>query len=248
MQQVFPDERLVDDPLALLAADHRPTPAGRPWVMANMVASVDGAWAVDGRSGGLSGPADRAVFHSLRALADVVLVAAGTARAERYRRPWPVPEAQELRAGRDQAPAARLALVSRSLHVPADQPFLAGDGPVPLVFHPATVDPSDLAGLPHGVEPRVSGESSVDLTDVLEQLARDEGSRLVLCEGGPRLLGQLHAADLLDEMFVTISPSLVGGAQVGMLGGVAPVVHRLELHRVLVEDGSLLCTYRRRRD
>src|SRR5215472_15738405 len=59
-------------------------PAGR-WVRANMIASVDGAIAVEGRSGPLSGVADKLVFAVLRSLADVIVVGARTVRAERYR-------------------------------------------------------------------------------------------------------------------------------------------------------------------
>lgn len=241
MRQVFPEPAEVDAVVDLLAGDPRPTPGRRPWVMANMVVSVDGAYAVDGRSAGLSGPADREVFHALRGLADVVLVAAGTARAERYRRPWPEEGVTALRSRRGQAPAARLVLVSRSLRVPADQPFLTGDGPDPLVLHPASADP---AGLPPGLDHRAVGEDRVDLGRALASLG-DDGARLVLCEGGPNLLGQLVAADLLDELFVTIAPLLVGGAEVGLLGPVPGGHRRLRLHRVLEDDGFLLTTYRR---
>jgi riboflavin biosynthesis pyrimidine reductase len=244
MRQVLPDDCLVDDPFSVLAEDPRPAPGKRPWVMANMVMSVDGAHALEGRSGQLSGPADRAVFHSLRGLADVILVATGTARAERYRRPAAEPFAQEVRRSRGQAPAARLAVVSRSLEIPADQPFLGGEGPDPLVLHPASSDPERL---PAGVESRVAGESDTDLAVALKGLA-DEGARWVLCEGGPTLLGQLHTADLLDELFLTVSPLLVGGDQLGLLGRTTPAVdHRFDLHRVLEDDGTLLLTYRRRR-
>ena len=242
MQQVLPPPLAAAHPLELLAADDRPPHDGRPWVMANMVTSVDGAYAVAGRSGTLSGPADREVFHALRGLADVVLVAAGTAREERYRRPWPIEAAQELRRGRSQEPAALLVVVSRSAHIPADQPFLEGDGPDPLVVHPAI---ADVSGLPAGVTTRSYGEDSVDLAALLTGLA-DDGTGLVLCEGGPKLLGQLHRHDLLDELFVTVSPHLVGGTDVGMLGGVDPLDHTWKLHRVLEDDGFLLTTYRRR--
>ena len=245
MRQVFPDEAQIDDPLRLLAGDDRPRRGNRPWVMANMVASVDGAYAVDGRSGGLSGAGDRSMFHALRGVVDVVLVAAGTARDERYRRPAAEDGAVELRTSRGQAPAARLVVVSRSAQLPDDQPFLTGEGPDPLVLHPAS---ADISGLPAGVESRISGDASVDLDVALDDLASD-GARWVLCEGGPGLLGQLHEDDLLDELFVTISPHLVGGEQVGMLGHATAVDHPLDLHRLMVDDdGSLLVTYRRRRD
>ena len=69
-----------------------------------MIESADGAAAVDGLSGGLSGPGDRAVFGVLRALADVILVGAGTAREEKYRPARVRPEWAGLRAGRPAAP------------------------------------------------------------------------------------------------------------------------------------------------
>lgn len=242
MRQVFPDDTPFDTPVDVLAGDERPPPPGRPWVMANMVASVDGAYAADGRSGGLSGAADRAVFHALRRIADDILVAAGTARAERYRRPTPEAGADAVRADRGQGPAARLVLVSRSLHIPEDQPFLHGDGPDPIVLHPAA---SDASTLPAGVRSRPVGGDELDLAAGLASLGED-GSRLVLCEGGPGLLGQLVAADLVDELFITTSPLLVGGPDVGILGRHAgPVELPLGLHRVVVDDGFLLCTYRR---
>lgn len=212
--------------------------------MANMVASVDGAYAVDGRSGGLGTAGDRATFMALRALADVVLVGAGTARAENYRRPSAAPDAQALRAGRGQGPAARLALVSRSGHIPADQRFLTGDGPDPLLVHAEDLDPSEL---PAGVEAMecTSDDGGVDLPALLARL-RADGVRWVLCEGGPGLLGQLHRADLIDELFATTSPTVVGGTDVGMLGHGPAVLRRRRLHRLWLDDeDAVLATYRR---
>jgi hypothetical protein len=84
MRRLWPDPGEVDDIAALVAAEPRPAPADRPWVLVNMIASLDGAITIAERSGGLGGPADKAMFAALRGIADVVLVGAGTARAERY--------------------------------------------------------------------------------------------------------------------------------------------------------------------
>ena len=209
--------------------------------MANMVMSIDGAHSVAGRSRGLGSPADRRVFHTLRAASDAVLVAAGTARQERYGRPttWPelLPRRREL--GLEDAP--RLVVVTRRAEIPADQPFLGGEGPVPLLVHP---DGADVAAVPDGVELRAAGRGGdVDLAEALASLQHD-GIRQVMCEGGPHLLGQLHRAGLVDELFVTISPQLVGGSALGLLGPVEEAPHRLALHPVLEEDHDLLLTYR----
>jgi riboflavin biosynthesis pyrimidine reductase len=86
----------------------------------------------------------------------------------------------------------------------------------------------------------------VDLSTALSAL-RDDGVEVLLCEGGPSLLGQLHARDLLDELFVTVSPSLVGGSTVGLLGSQPAQQREVRLHRLLEEDGALFLTYRRER-
>ena len=80
------------------------TVQGRPWVRANMIESADGAAAVDGLSGGLGGSADHEIFGLLRALAGVILVGAGTVRAERYHPARVAPRWAALRAGRPDTP------------------------------------------------------------------------------------------------------------------------------------------------
>jgi riboflavin biosynthesis pyrimidine reductase len=245
MRALLPEHADLDAELTALGgrAD-RPPPSGRPWVMANMVMSVDGAYSVEGRSGGLSSDADREVFHRLRSATDAVLVAAGTARAERYRRPRTPDDRVDARRDAGQADHPRLVLVSRTLSLPDDLPLLEGPGlPEPLVLHPQE---SDTSAVPDGVELRAAGHHDVDLSAALGGL-RDDGVQLLLCEGGPRLLGQLHALDLIDELFVTLSPNLVGGERTGLLGAAPATLRPYRLHRLLEADDFLLATYRRAR-
>ncbi len=242
MRQLLPQPIEQVDLAVLDERGERHPDGSRPWVMANMVMSVDGAYAVDGRSGGLGSPGDKEIFHRLRAASDVVLVAAGTARAERYRRPRVEDVAVERRRSHGLQDHPRLAIVSASLSLPDDLPLLSGPGQVPLVLHPAQADTS---GVPDGVELRAAGQGeSVDLADALAGLHHD-GARVVLCEGGPSLLGQLHVDDLLDELFVTVAPWLVGGTTVGLLAHHEALVRPMRLHRLLEQDGSLFATYRR---
>jgi riboflavin biosynthesis pyrimidine reductase len=198
------------------------------------VASIDGAYAVAGRSGPLGGAADKQVFHALRAASDAILVAAGTARTERYGRPT-------LNSAPAGAVAPRLVIVSRSLRIPQDQPFLRGEGPDPLVLHP---EDADTGSVPPGVELRGVGTSQVDLTSAV-RLLREDGVGQLLCEGGPHLLGQLFRADLVDELFLTVSPLLSGGPDVGLMGPTLQDLTPMTLHRVLEQDGFLFLTYRR---
>jgi 5-amino-6-(5-phosphoribosylamino)uracil reductase len=241
MRQLLPRPTDQVDLAVLDERSDRRTDGSRPWVMANMVMSVDGAYAVDGRSAGLGSPGDKEIFHRLRAAADVVLVAAGTARTERYRRPHLGDTEVERRRSQGLQDHPRLAIVSASLSLPDDLPLLGGPGQVPLVLHP---DGADTAGVPDGVELRSAGGGpGVDLAEALAGLRRD-GAEVVLSEGGPSLLGQLHRDGLLDELFVTVAPWLVGGRSVGLLGNHDARVRPLALHRLLEQDGSLFATYR----
>ena len=106
MRRLCPEPTEGIEPLDAYA--DLPPAEGRPAVRLNMIASLDGATAVDGTSGALGGPADRRVYLALRALADVVLVAAGTVRAEGYGPPSLPGDlaAARRRAGRNPAPAS----------------------------------------------------------------------------------------------------------------------------------------------
>ena len=223
-----------------LSADSPSPPRGRPWVTTNMVMSMDGAYSVSGTSGALSSEADHALFLAQRWMADAVLVGAGTARDERYRRPSVDPAAAALRRRRGQDAQPVLVVVTGSGRIPIDQPFLEGEGPTPVLVHPATTDPGCL---PRKLERLACGEDRVDLAALLAELHR-RGVRRVDCEGGPALLGQLAAIDAIDEFLLTISPQLVGGPTVGLLGSATAAV-RFGLHRVLRDGDHLMLAYRR---
>ncbi len=126
MRQLFPESRDDVDAIEVYAGDDRSRSPERPWMMLNMIAGIDGAISIAGVSGGLGGPADAAVFGAIRAVADVILVGAGTVIAENYRRPQTPPSVQELRLARGQAPMPTVAIVSNSLSVPPDHRVFEG--------------------------------------------------------------------------------------------------------------------------
>ena len=129
MRQLLPRPAAEVDPLALYSAAVRTPPAGRPWVMVNMIASADGAVTMGGVSGGLGSPADRAVFAAARACADWILAGAGTVRAERYRLPRPSAAARAARLAASRSERPGLAVVSASLNLDPDLPMLADRRP-----------------------------------------------------------------------------------------------------------------------
>lgn len=225
-------------------------PAGldRPWVRANMIESADGAAAVDGLSGGLSGPGDRDLFGVLRALADVILVGAGTARDEQYRPAKVRPSWAGLRAGRPAAPP--IAVLTGRFDLDLASPLLssAADGPAPdartiVITHGAAPEDRRVAATAQA-DVIVAGGRQVDLAAAVTALA-DRGHRRILAEGGPRLLGQLAAAGLIDELCVTVSPVLAGGPAGRIVQGPAgrDGRARLELAHVLADDSYLFCRY-----
>jgi riboflavin biosynthesis pyrimidine reductase len=225
VRQLLPEPLDTVEPLDVYR--DLPVVAGRPAVRLNMISSVDGSTAVEGRSGGLGGPADRRVFAALRSLADVVLVAAGTVRAEGYG-PGTLP----------------IAVVSGSLQLDWDAPFFtaATHRPIVVTYRRAPADQAVRASKVADV--LVAGESSVDLALAVSRLG-ERGFRHVLAEGGPSLNGALAGAGLLDELCLSLAPRLVSGDAKRILSGPpltpAPA---LELRSLCEEDGYLFLRYR----
>jgi 5-amino-6-(5-phosphoribosylamino)uracil reductase len=92
----------------------------------------------------------------------------------------------------------------------------------------------------------IAGEgAAVDPARAVRALA-DRGLTRLLSEGGPRLLGQLVAAGVLDELCLTVSPMLTAGDAQRIAGGPSVAVpRRFELVSLLEEAGFLFSRYRR---
>ena len=228
----------------IVHAETRSPHANRPWVLLNMVASLDGATAIDGVSGGLGGPADKKMFTALRSLPDVVLVGAGTARSERYNPPlMPPAQAAAYRRAKGQTNRPRLCVLSASLRFDDDLAFLTDD-PKPLVATSAATRANAPQSIVDSVEfVNVAGELQLPL--VLELLGQD-GNQIVLCEGGPTLNAQMLEHDLVDEICLTIAPLAVAGTSRRIAQGATPDAPRgFALDRILTEDGFLFVRYLR---
>lgn len=205
-----------------------------------MLASADGAIAFGGVSAPLQTPGDGRVFAVLRAVADVVLVGAGTARQETYGPVVLSARSLAWRAARGR-PAVPLALVSRSLELdPAACWFPRA--PRSMVLTCAAAPRAARARLEEVAEVLVVGEEQVDLGAGLRALA-GRGFARVLCEGGPQLLGDLVRAGLLTELCATVSPLLAGGAA-GMLAGQLRAPVPLELAHLLHDGEAMFARWR----
>jgi 5-amino-6-(5-phosphoribosylamino)uracil reductase len=228
--------------------DPREPVGARPWVTVNMASSVDGATALTGRSGGLGGAADRLAFHALRSAADVILVGAGTARAEHYG-PVRGPDAHVERrraAGRNEP--ARIAVVTRGLDLDLDTPLFTDNDVRPLVFTSSRADPERRRAVQEVADVVDAGDVDVELDRVVAHLGAD-GVRCVVCEGGPTLNGFLIALGLIDEWCWTIGPLLAGGTSSRASHGSAPLpAHPMVLDRLLTDGRDLLTRYLTSRD
>jgi riboflavin-specific deaminase-like protein len=243
VEQVFPRFVADVDATMLYAADERPAGPDRPWVAVNMVASVDGAVTVEGRSGGLSGAGDKTIFFALRSVADVILVGAGTVRAENYGPPRTSPGDQAARVARGQAPLPTIAMVSGRLDLdPSARVFV--DSPTrPVILTTTTCDPGRRAALEPVADVLVAGDAHVDPDLALVRLHEREAN-VVICEGGPTLNGVLLASGVVDELCLTVAPVLVSGDDPRMSRG--PTLHppdALRLDRALVDDGFMFFRY-----
>lgn len=188
-----------------------PVEMPRPWVRANFVCSIDGAVSVGGVSGTLGTPADKKVFDTLREAADVVLVGAGTVRAENYGGVRIGADGRQRRIASGLSAVPPIAVVSARAHLDADARLFTDTEVAPVVITCAAADPVRVAALVEaGAHVIRTGGSEITGPEVIAAV-EGLGLRRILCEGGPSLFGQLVADDLVDELCLTTAPVLVGG-------------------------------------
>ncbi|MFC7791190.1 pyrimidine reductase family protein [Streptomyces cinereoruber] len=231
---------------ALADAYAYPEGAG-PWLRANMVSSLDGAGQHEGRSQPLSSETDMRIFGTLRGLADVIVVGAETVRLEGYR-PARAREAfAERRAAAGQGPAPVIAVVTGSLDLDFSLPLFTAPL-VPTLVLTGSAAPAERvrAAREAGAEVLFAGDGTrVDPARALAALT-ERGLRRQLTEGGPRLLGQFVAAGVLDELCLTISPTMTAGDAQRIAGGPRVAVPtRFQVASVLERDGFLFTRYLR---
>jgi riboflavin-specific deaminase-like protein len=207
-------------------------PHDRPYLVLNMVSTLDGRAALEGRTRGLSTDLDRRLFHHLRTEVDAVMVGAGTLRAERYGRMIKSAEWRERRSAEGLDPDPLAVVVSASLGLPPDLPLF--EEPEQRVVI-ATGSDAELPDTAAKVEYIRSGD---DLPLLMSRLREEHGVRAVLCEGGPTLNSNLLAAGLVDELFLTLNPKLVGGSNAFTIVAGRALVAPAELEIVSVAEGD----------
>jgi riboflavin biosynthesis pyrimidine reductase len=242
----------ADEIVAGFGLDELPPPpqADRPRVILNMVSTADGHATLGGRSGPLSGPADRALFHALRLAVDAVVAGAATVRVERYGRIIPDASRRQSRVARGLREEPLACIVSGRLALQGEIPLLADPAARVVILTPSS------ASLPAGAAAaevdyiRAARDGQLDLAASLAELRARFDVHTLLCEGGPHLNAQLLGAGLVDELFLSLSPLLAGGDPVSggealrILAGPSfspPIA--LQLRGVLEHDSGLFLRY-----
>jgi riboflavin biosynthesis pyrimidine reductase len=242
--------RLLPDPdpgpldvaalIASLELSDRAT-ADRPYTVANMIESVDGRGSFDGGSSALGDDGDKQVFRALRSVCDVVLAGTGTLAAEHYGRLVRDADVAANRERGGRAPQPLLCTITRSGRISSDIPLLADPDSRMVIYSGGPVDLGDVAAT---VEVIRVDPDELSVASALHDLRVRRHARLVLCEGGPTLLGQLIAARAIDELFLTVAGRLAGGAGTAIVSGL-PLQEPLavSLRWLLEQDGSLFLRY-----
>ena len=243
MRRLLPD--VADEDLDDLYTDLE-IPAGegrRPHLYLDMVASVDGAATIDGRTRSLGGEADHLAFRRLRETCDAILVGAGTVRVEDYGPPRRHDGTVERRRARGLTDLPTVVVVSASLALdpsarlfqdPQLRPTILTVADAPQPRRQELSEVADLVSVGTGV---------VDLAAGMAALA-DRGWRRLLCEGGPHLNASLFALDLVDELFLTVTPTIAGETDRRIVEGAIGARRDAELVELRHHDGELLLRYR----
>ncbi|WP_285723961.1 pyrimidine reductase family protein [Psychromicrobium xiongbiense] len=188
-----------------------PVGPDQPWVTFNFVSSLDGAATVDGRSGGLGTSADHRVFALLRRLADVILVGAQTIRSEGYAGELLDAEGQQWRLDHGFPAHPALAMVSGSLDLGPESPFFT-EAPVrPVIFTLGTAPAERRAALAPIANVVTVGTDALEVKALISWLA-SQGLHRIHCEGGPHLFGTFRRSGHVDELCLSLSAVLAGGA------------------------------------
>jgi riboflavin biosynthesis pyrimidine reductase len=192
----------------------------RPWVGLCMVASIDGSTVVGGDSAGLSSPTDTAVLWQLRAIADVIVVGAGTVRDEGY--------------GPPRKPGQRIGVVTRSGDVDLSSALFTSGAGFLITTEDATFDTAEIDVVR-------AGTATVDLATAVGRLSHVIADcAVVQAEGGAILNGALLDADVIDEINVTTSPAAVGGSGPRLAVGAGDHQHRFDLAQLAIDDRSFV--------
>lgn len=238
MLRIFPDHRELDADEVYndLRLDWHP-PAGRPYVIVNMVGTVDGQARLGADASRLGGATDQRLFVMLREQVDCVFAGTETIRVENYKAPASRPETQRRRTARGLRPRPLVATVSRSGDVPWEAPVFRDAGSEVVLFGGAELDAGRALA-------RISRFPERDPAAMLGLLRERLDVGVVLLEGGPRVNREFIATGCVDELFLTVAPVLAGAAEpFPIVAGALPATLPLKLISAMLDESELYLRY-----
>jgi riboflavin biosynthesis pyrimidine reductase len=210
----------------------------------NFVSSLDGAATLTGRSGGLGNAADRRIMLLLRRTADVLLLGAGTVRAEGYSGDLIGADGVQWRESQGRSARPSLAVVSGSLRLDPDLPFFTAAQQRPLVITTNEANWVRRRALEKVADVVTCGQRQLDVDLLIQELHRRGHSR-IHSEGGPHLFGTFQHAGRVDELCLSVSPVLAAGPGTRIAASCQENPHpqRLHLQHVLRCGDMLFLRY-----
>ena len=239
-----PGQTTIDEQLADYNPGQDEAPDDRPFLALNFVTTLDGHAAIDGRAGPIGSDTDFQMLLALRSRFGAVMIGAESLRAEPYGRLVPDADVRARRERRGLSHDPLAVILTGSMDLPWDAGLFTSGGGRIAIFTGSDCDVPETATSLRVVRDPAGG-THVDVAEVLRHLRTERGVRSVMCEGGPHVFGQLAAADLVDELFLTFAPKLSGGREPRILEGVLPEVREMELAWLLEKNGELFARYRR---
>lgn len=215
---------------------------GQPWLRMNFVSSIDGAATRNGLSGSLGGDADRRIFELLRRQADVILIGAGTVRAEGYGAMRLQDDAVRWRLQRGKTEHPAFALVSGSLDLDPKSAVFADAPSRPIVYTLSSASETRRESLAQVADVVDAGSDALDPTTVREDLAA-RGLLHIHAEGGPSLFGAFIAGGAVDEVCLTVAPALDAGDAGRISHSAHAVPTEMRLASLLESESELFLRY-----
>jgi 5-amino-6-(5-phosphoribosylamino)uracil reductase len=239
-----PAETTVDESLADYEPGDLAGDGELPFIATNFVSTLDGRATIAGRATPIGSDTDLAMLFGLRSRFGAVMIGAQTMRIEPIGRLVPDADVRARRERRGLSHDPLAVLLTGSMDIPWDAPLFTNGGGRVLIFTGSDKEAPETATSLRVVR-QEAGDDRVNLRDAMKHLRQERGVRSVLCEGGPHVLGEMVAEDLIDEVFLTIAPKLSGGSETRILEGDLPEVRDMELVWLLEEDGELFTRWRR---
>ncbi len=248
MQRLYPIPAADLEPTAIyddLWRDLPEPPEDRPYVLLNMVTSVDGKAAIGGSASPIGSDVDHRLMRSIRASVDAVMNGGGTLRKERID-PRVGAAWSTRRMARGASPEPLAIILTSSGDIPLDRRFFTYPGVPRLVICGAATSTERREALATHATLLIAPTARPEVAWALRQLRTTHGVRHLLVEGGPTVNGELIAAGLVDELCWTLAPKIIGsGESLPLVAGPPlPATARLSLRSAYLHEDEFFLRYR----